>query len=54
MDRNIQTIAAHWLKLLICSLVLLNTEVHGSGFSNITILESAVAKGAGAIDFLTK
>lgn len=38
-----------WMDLLICSLLVMNTQVHGDTVVPITILESAIPKGAGFV-----
>ncbi|KAL7159700.1 hypothetical protein ABFS83_01G045400 [Erythranthe nasuta] len=50
MKNNIQTMADHWLKLLIYSVFVLNIKVHGASQVNLTILDSAVSKGAVCLD----
>ncbi|KAG8375262.1 hypothetical protein BUALT_Bualt10G0082200 [Buddleja alternifolia] len=45
MEKHIQTMAGHWLKLLVCSLMMMNTQVRGA-YVEFTFLESAVSKGA--------
>ncbi|KAK6158586.1 hypothetical protein DH2020_005900 [Rehmannia glutinosa] len=51
MAKNIQTMADHWLiKLFLGSLVLVNSQVNGASFVNITLSESAVSKGAVCLD----
>ncbi|GFP81553.1 protein notum homolog [Phtheirospermum japonicum] len=49
MEKNIQTMVDHLLKLLICSLLVLTTQVNGV-FFNVTLLHSAVSKGAVCLD----
>ncbi|KAG8375260.1 hypothetical protein BUALT_Bualt10G0082000 [Buddleja alternifolia] len=46
MEKHTQTMAGHWLKLLVCSLMMMNTQVRGSNDVEFTFLESAVSKGA--------
>ncbi|KAK6158595.1 hypothetical protein DH2020_005909 [Rehmannia glutinosa] len=51
MTKNIGHMADHRLiKLLISSLVLVNSQVNAASFVNITLLESAVSKGAVCLD----
>ncbi|KAL6549750.1 hypothetical protein OROMI_020238 [Orobanche minor] len=53
MEKPIQTMAGHWLQLLIYALiVLMNTRVYGEGSAmvQITILDNALAKGAVCLD----
>ncbi|KAI3460059.1 hypothetical protein Pfo_016722 [Paulownia fortunei] len=51
MEKYIQAMADHWLKLLFCLLVvMMNTQVHGFYNVNITYLTSAVQKGAVCMD----
>ncbi|KAL3849453.1 hypothetical protein ACJIZ3_011335 [Penstemon smallii] len=47
---NIQAMADHWLKFLICSFVLLIAQVQGSEEVPITFLETAVENGAVCLD----
>lgn len=51
MKTYIQAMSNHWLKVLICVLIMLRAQVHlqDNDVVNITILESAVQKGAGVI-----
>lgn len=42
------------LSLLLCSLFVMITQVHGDTYVPLTFLESAVAKGAGVVLFFTK
>ncbi|KAK4387712.1 Pectin acetylesterase 11 [Sesamum angolense] len=50
MEKHIQTTADHWIKLLVLSLVMIIQVVHGSENITITLLESAVSKGAVCLD----
>ncbi|KAL0432673.1 UNVERIFIED_CONTAM: Pectin acetylesterase 8 [Sesamum latifolium] len=42
--------ADHWLRPLICLLIVMSTQVHGSHLVDITLLKSAVSKGAVCLD----
>ncbi|KAL0322874.1 UNVERIFIED_CONTAM: Pectin acetylesterase 8 [Sesamum angustifolium] len=50
MKNHIQTMADHWLRPLICLLIVMSTQVHGSHLIDITLLKSAVSKGAVCLD----
>ncbi|KAL8046850.1 hypothetical protein ABFX02_08G200600 [Erythranthe guttata] len=52
MNKNIQTMVDHWLKLLICLVVSMSARVTSTEIDNvtITILDNAVARGAVCLD----
>ncbi|KAL0432687.1 UNVERIFIED_CONTAM: Pectin acetylesterase 11 [Sesamum latifolium] len=50
MEKHIQTMADHWIKLLVLCLAMVTQIVHGSENITITHLESAVSKGAVCLD----
>ncbi|KAK6158588.1 hypothetical protein DH2020_005902 [Rehmannia glutinosa] len=52
MEKYIQTMAGHWLQLLISALIVLNTQVHchGKAMVDFTFLQNAEAKGAVCLD----
>ncbi|XP_020548052.1 pectin acetylesterase 8-like isoform X2 [Sesamum indicum] len=50
MENHIQTTTDHWIRPLICLLIVMSTQVHGSHMVDITLLKSAVSKGAVCLD----
>ncbi|XP_011074219.1 pectin acetylesterase 11 [Sesamum indicum] len=51
MENHIQTMADHWIiRPLICILIVMATQVHGSDWTTITFLPSAISKGAVCLD----
>ncbi|EYU36474.1 hypothetical protein MIMGU_mgv1a007660mg [Erythranthe guttata] len=51
MKKNIQTMVDYWLKLFICLIISMSTNISAHDYNNIsiTILDSAVAEAKGAV-----